>query len=463
MNTIIKNGIIVTGSDIFKSDLLIRNSKIFSFIKNFKQEEKADKVIDAENCYVLPGFIDVHTHNNLPFCGTFSSDDFFSNSISLASGGTTSFIDFVPPITPNLIKNVETWFEKASCSIIDYGFHCIIKEINKNTENHISYLINNGITSFKIFTAYPNAFMMNNNNIAKIMEISSKSGALICIHCENGDIINNLCKDLNNNGFHSPINHYFSRPECLEGEAVSRISNFSKIYKPYIYVVHASSFSSLIYLINSELLNKNIFIETCPQYLIFDSHRYFYDSSFSSNFIMSPPLRSRFNKNKLWSLLNKDIIKVVSSDQCSFFYNNQKKENSFDFKLIPNGCSFGQNRAILLYNYGVLKNKISLNKWIDLLSVYPSKIFGLYPEKGSLNIGADADIVIFDPNKKSVLSKINNFSNIDLEICESMKMHGVIKYVISKGKIIIEKNKLAISSFKKGSFLKRKIPAYGTF
>ena len=463
MNTVIKNGIIVTSGDVFKSNLLIKGSKIFSFNKNNVSSEKDCKIIDAENCYVLPGFIDVHNHYNLPFCGTFSSDDFFSGSISLASGGTTSFIDFVPPITSNLIKNVEVWFKKASCSIIDYGFHCIIKEVNKNTKKQVSYLIDNGITSFKIFTAYPNAFMIENEDIIKIMKISNNTGALVCVHCENGEVINSFTKNLINNNFISPINHYFSRPDFLEKEAISRIYCFSKLYNPYIYIVHVSSFFSLNDLINDEILNKNIFLETCPQYLIFDSNNYFFDSYFSSNFIMSPPLRSKFNKNKLWSLINKEKIKVISSDHCSFFYNDQKKKMSSKFNFIPNGCSFGQNRAILLYNYGVLKNKISLNKWIDLLSVYPSKIFGLYPKKGTLNIGAYADVVIFDPNKKSVLSKINNFSNIDNEICDSTQMKGLIKYVISKGKIIFEKNKVNIESFKNGSFLKRKIPIYGSF
>lgn len=449
MNLLIKNGIIIDSNNIYKSDIYIVNEKIDSIGKNIKV--KTSNIIDADNCYILPGFIDVHTHFNIPFFDTFSSDDFFSGSIALATGGTTFFIDYICPDDDKLVKAADLWFEKSKYSIIDYSFHCIIKQVTKNTYNDMKILSSNGITSFKIFSAYPNFLLLENEKIFQVLKYAKELNSLVCFHAETGEVIQNLISDSKKNGFTSPINHFITRPEILELEAIERIIKFADLLKTSIYIVHLSSINSLNKIILAKKKGLNIFTESCPQYLVFDSTEYCIDNFYSSKFVMSPPLRNKYNKNELWKAIRNNNLNIISTDHCSFFLNDQKIKS--DFSKIPNGVALGQYRAILLYNYGVLTKKITLNKWIDILSVYPSKLFGLYPKKGAILPGSDADIVIFNPNKKSIF--FNN-SNTDFNDFSNFSFLGLIEAVFSRGKLIFKKNKISKNIYKHGTFVKRK-------
>ncbi len=454
MKILIKNGKIINYDKIIYADILIENDKIKKI--NNSIDIKTDKTIDAKGKYIIPGGVDVHTHLDMPFGGTTSSDDFKTGTIAAALGGTTSIIDFaIQSKNYTLHQTIDTWMKKAhNKSVIDYGFHCILKTFNEKIQEEMSMLVNEGITSFKLFTAYPKVFMMDDGNIFKVMQHAGKIGASVSIHAENGHIIEVLTEQAIKQGKTSPKYHAITRPPQTEAEAIHRVITIADIAEVPVYIVHLSSSEGLDEIKYAKYKNKIVFAETCPQYLLLSDKCYNEPKFHGAKYVMSPPLRNVARQEELWNGLNQNYIHTIATDHCPFFFKKQKELGLNNFTKIPNGIPSIETRISLIYHYGVLTQKISLTKWIDLIATQPAKLFGLYPKKGIIKINADADIVLFNPNKKHILNHNNLHMNTDYSPYQGSQITGTIDTVIMRGKIIV-KNQQFIGALGYGKFLKR--------
>ena len=463
MLTLITNGVIINPDGKSNTNILINKEKIQALGVQ-PNPNLHYNIIDATNKYVIPGGIDVHTHLDMPFCETTSSDNFETGTIAAAFGGTTTIIDFaIQDFNKSLQSAYEIWRKKAEKkSAIDYGFHCIIREFNHKIKDQMLSLVNDGITSFKLFTAYPKVFMMNDGDIFQIMQHAKTLGASICVHAENGYIIDVLTKQALSKGYLDPKYHELTRPAKVEAESVHRVISLANLVDIPVYIVHLSSAEALDEIKYAKSQNKQVFSETCPQYLFLSRDNYNENGFNSAKYVMSPPLRSKNRQEDLWKGLKNNDIQVIATDHCPFFFKKQKTMGINNFTKIPNGIPSIETRVSLMFDGGVLKRKFSLERWVEILSTTPAKLFGLYPKKGVIYPGSDADIVIFDPNEEQILNVNNLHMNTDYSPYEGKKIKGTVQTVLSRGKIIIS-NKKFIGTKNHGNFIKREAGGMQTY
>jgi dihydropyrimidinase len=458
MRTLIKNGNIVTAVDNYIANVLIEDETIA--VIGRKLDIAADRVIDADGKLVIPGGIDPHTHMELPFGGTSSSDDFRTGTIAAAHGGTTTIIDFAVQYKgQSLTEGLDTWHKKAEGKpAIDYGFHLIVTDLPDERIPELKRLIlNEGVTSFKLFMAYPGVFLVDDATIFRAMTAAGEAGGLICMHAENGVVINEIIKRALAEGKTAPKYHALTRPTKAEAEGTGRAIAIAEMAGAPVYIVHLSCYDALKKVKDARDLGLPAFAETCPQYLFLDYSLYEQEGFEGAKYVMTPPLREKWNQDELWKGLRTDDLQVVSTDHCPFCFKEQKELGKDDFTKIPNGGPGVEHRVSLIYNGGVAAGRIGLNRFVELVSTAPAKIFGLFPKKGTIAVGSDADIVIFDPNAETTISAKTHHMNVDYSAYEGMKIKGVVETVLSRGKVIIENGKY-IGTPGEGHFIKR-----GTF
>ena len=454
MRTLIKNGTIVTAVDQYQGDVLIEDEKIT--VIGTALEMAADKVIDATAKYVLPGGIDVHTHMEMPFGGTTSADDFETGTVAAAFGGTTSIVDFAIQYRGQTLHHaMETWAKKAEGrAVIDYGFHMIITELNDQVEGEMDALVRQGITSFKLFMAYPGVFMLDDASIFKALLRTGKNGGTICMHAENGGVIDVLVQRALAGGQTAPKYHALTRPARADAEATHRAIALAEIADVPIYIVHLSSAEALEMVTEARDRGLPAFAETCPQYLFLSYENYEEPGFEGAKYVMSPPLRERAKQDSLWRGLAFNDLQCISTDHCPFCMKEQKELGRNDFSKIPNGAPGVETRMSLVYDGGVRSGRITLNRFVELTSTSPAKIFGLFPRKGTLAPGSDADIVVFDPNRTTTLSVKALHMKVDYNPYEGRQVTGAADTVLSRGRVIIE-NGAFVGRKGGGSFLKR--------
>ncbi len=451
---LIKNGTVVTATDQFVGDVFISGEKISALGQNLNMT--ADKTLDATGQFVFPGGIDAHTHLDLPFMGTSSSDDFESGSIAALHGGTTSIIDFAIQTQGDTLGTAfNQWMEKANGkAAVDYAFHMAVTDFNETTRAEIRDLVEKqGVTSFKTFMAYKGALMVDDRQMVELMKEVKKHGGMVTTHAENGDIIDSLVQEARKNKQTEPKYHALTRPDIAESEATGRFLDMAFSGKHPVYVVHMTAESALNRVREATKRNQKVFVETCVQYLLLDAS--LYDQGFEgSKWVMSPPLRTKKDQLALWNGINQNLIQVVATDHCPFCM-DQKKMGENDFSKIPNGMPGIEHRMELMFSEGVMKKRLSLNKFVDVTSTQAAKIFGLFPQKGTIAVGSDADIVILNPNQKHTLSSKTHHMNCDYSAYEGWQVQGKCQTTILRGQIAVQDGKFLL---KKGfgKFLPRK-------
>jgi dihydropyrimidinase len=454
MKTVIRNGRIVTAVDDYHADLLIEDGVVAMIAKTIDVE--ADRVIDAKGRLVIPGGIDPHTHMELPFGGTFASDDFETGTIGAAHGGTTTIIDFaVQSRGQSLNQAFDAWMAKADGKTsIDYGFHLICTDLPDERLPEMRGMIDQGVTSFKLFMAYPGVFLVDDATIYKAMQTAGADGGLICMHAENGVVIDAIVKQALAQGHTAPKYHALTRPTKAEAEGVHRAIAIADMAEAPVYIVHLSSSDALDEVTRARDAGINAYAETCPQYLFLDYSVYEKPGFEGAKWVMTPPIREKWNQEKLWRGLKFNDLQVVSTDHCPFCFKEQKELGRDDFSKIPNGGPGVEHRMSLIYNGGVVQGRISVNRFVELTSTAAAKIFGLFPKKGTIAVGSDADIVIFDPDEEMTISAETHHMRVDFSCYEGMRVRGVTKTVLSRGELVIEEGQY-VGRRGHGSYLKR--------
>lgn len=455
MKKLIKNGTIVTAADTYVADLLIENEKITSIGSNINIE--GAEIINAAGAYIFPGGIDPHTHLDMPFGGTVTKDDFETGTIGAAFGGTTTVIDFCLTEKGKPLKDaIARWHHKSQDkAVIDYGFHLMISEINEEVLKEIPSVIEEeGITSFKVFMAYKNVFQADDETLFRTLITAKEHGALVMVHAENGDVIDYLTKKALEEGKTEPIYHALTRPPEIEGEATGRAAQLAGLANSQLYVVHVSCQDAVERIIEARNKGFDIWGETCPQYLVLDQ-TYLEKPNFEgAKYVWSPPLREKRHQEVLWNALKNGQLQTLGSDQCSFDFKGQKDLGKDDFTKIPNGGPIIEDRMSILFSEGVKKGRISLNQFVDITSTRAAKLFGLFPQKGTIAIGSDADLVIFDPTIERTISVNTHHMAVDYNAFEGMKVTGEPVSVLSRGQFVI-REKQFVGEPGNGKFLKR--------
>jgi dihydropyrimidinase len=450
---LVKGGTVVTASDEYRADVLIDGETIAQIGTSI--DVPADTVIDAKGRYVIPGGIDVHTHMDLPFGGAVASDDFETGTIAAAHGGTTTIVDFaVQDFGQPARKAWETWMAKAEGkAAIDYGFHMILREFNDALAAEMKDLVAEGVSSFKLFMAYPGVFMLDDGSIFRAMQRSGEVGATICMHAENGGVIDVLVKQALARGETAPKYHALTRPARAEAEAVHRAIAMAEIANVPVYIVHLSAAGALDMVTEARDRGVPVYAETCPQYLFLDQTDYEAPVEKASGYVMTPPLRDRDLQDQLWRGLKGNDLQLVATDHCPFCLKD-KALGAGDFTKIPNGAPGVETRLQLLFDGGVRQGRISLQRWVEICSTAPAKIFGLAGKKGTIAPGADADIVVWDPDKKVTLSHRTLHMRCDYNPYEGRQVVGQAETVLSRGRVVVDKG-----AFKgkagQGRFLRR--------
>jgi dihydropyrimidinase len=435
---LIRNGTVVTATDQYTADVLIKDETVHAIGKEL--DVSADRTIDAQGCYLFPGGIDAHTHMELPFMGTHASDNFESGTLAGLHGGTTSIIDFaIQTRGESLESAIVEWHEKADGHAVgDYAFHCAVTDFNENTAKEVPRVINeHGINSFKTFMAYKGALMVDDRQIFELMKELVIHGGIITSHCENGDMIDHQVKTFLAEGKTEPKYHALSRPAICEAEASGRVIDLAWLAGCPNYIVHLTCEEALERVRTATMRNQRVFVETCIQYLLLDESLYFQDGFEAAKVVMSPPLRKKKDQQALWSGINQNLIHHVATDHCPFCM-DQKKMGIDNFSKIPNGAPGIEHRMELLYSEGVEAGRISLNKFVDLSSTAVAKIFGLFPRKGTIAVGSDADIIIFDPAQKHTISAKTHHMNCDYSAYEGWEVQGKTRTTILRGTVAID-------------------------
>lgn len=457
MSILIKNGRIVTAVDDYHADIFVKDDTVTLIGADLVIE--ADTVVDARGKLVIPGGVDPHTHLELPFGGTETSDTFETGTRAAAFGGTTCLIDFaVQTRGTSTLTTLETWHRKAAGrTAIDYGFHMIITDMPESRIPEMRQLADEGITSYKMFMAYPGVMLSDDGTIFRTMRKAGEDGTLVCMHAENGIVIDELVKIALAQGHIEPKYHALTRPTRLEAEGVHRALAIAEVARAPVYLVHLSCFDALQELRLAQARGVMAHAETCPQYLLLDIDAYDQPGFDGAKYVLTPPLREEWNQDELWGGLRTNVLDVISTDHCPFCIKEQKELGREDFSKIPNGGPGVENRMSLIYHYGVNKGNITLNRFVELTSTSPAKIFGLFPKKGTIAVGTDADIVIFDPNREETISVHNHHThhmNVDYNAYEGMPVKGFTETVISRGKVIIDKGRY-IGRAGDGAFVSR--------
>jgi dihydropyrimidinase len=458
-DTVIRNGTIVTAIDTYLSDVGILGGKISTIGLNLPVDG-AGKVIEARGMMVMPGGIDVHTHLDMPFGGTMSADDFESGTIAAAYGGTTTLIDFAIQYKGQTLRHAfDTWMKKADGkAVIDYAFHCIITDIAGAQLDEMKAFVREGVPTFKLFMAYPGVFMLDDASIFKAMGAAANSGGMICMHAENGGAIDVIVQRALAEGKRAPKYHALTRPVTLEAEATSRAIALAEIAGTPVYIVHLSCNEALEKVREARDRGLRVYAETCPQYLYLSLENMDAPGFESAKYVFTPPLREKWHQEKLWQGLAQDDLQVVSTDHCPFCMKEQKELGKDDFTKIPNGGPGIEHRLSLVYNGGVHGGKFSPNRFVQLVSTAPAKLFGLYPRKGTAAVGSDADLIVFDPNEEQIISVQTHHMRVDYSMFEGTRVKGATKTVHSRGRTIIDNGRFT-GKAGAGEFLKRENPA----
>ena len=458
-DTLVRNGRIVTATDTYAGDVGIYNGKITATGAGLPAEN-AGRVIEAQGRYVMPGGIDVHTHLDMPFGGTTSSDDFETGTVAAAFGGTTTLIDFAIQYKGQTLRHAfDTWMKKADGkATIDYAFHCIITDISGAQLQEMKSLVGEGVPTFKLFMAYPGVFMLDDASIFKAMGSAADSGGMICMHAENGGAIDVIVQRALAEGKRAPKYHALTRPTTAEAEATSRAIALAEMAGAPVYIVHLSCNEALEKVREARDRGLRAYAETCPQYLYLSLDDMNGPGFDGAKYVFTPPLREKWHQEKLWQGLAKDDLQVVSTDHCPFCFKEQKEMGKDDFTKIPNGGPGIEHRLSLVFNGGVHGKRFSLNRFVQLVSTAPAKLFGLYPRKGTIAAGSDADIVIFDPDEEQTISAKTHHMRVDYSMFEGTRVKGVPKVVLSRGRVVVENGKF-MGKPGSGEFLRRQNPA----
>src|SRR5499425_1043962 len=454
-DTIIANGRIVTATDTFAGDVGIGEGKITALAQGLGRNG-GQRVIDAADKYVLPGGIDVHTHLDMPFGGTTSADDFETGTRAAAFGGTTTLIDFAIQYKNQPLRQAfETWMSKASNkAVCDYAFHCIVTDVSGGQLAQMNDLVREGVTSFKLFMAYPGVFMLDDGSIFKALQTTSKNGGLVCMHAENGSAIDVIVQQALADGKKAPKYHALTRPTTAEAEATARAIALAEMAGAPIYIVHLSCNDALEKVREARDRGLPAYAETCPQYLYLSIENFDVPGFEGAKYVFTPPLREKWHQEKLWQGLAKDTLQVVSTDHCPFCFKEQKELGKDDFTKIPNGGPGIEHRLSLVYTGGVHGKHFSPNRFVQLVSTAPAKLFGLYPHKGTIAVGSDADLVIFDPHEEQTISAKTHHMRVDYSMFEGIRIKGVPRTVLSRGRMVIDSGKFA-GRPGSGQFLRR--------
>ena len=456
MSVLIKGGHIVTVADDYVGDIFVEDGKVSLIGASLDVE--ADRVIDAGGKYVIPGAIDPHTHMEMPFGGTVSCDDFTSGTTSAAFGGTTTIVDFcLQQPGQSLPDALGTWHEKIERAkpVVDVGFHLAVTDLTEGgTLEDLARAPEEGVTSYKLFMAYKGAIMIDDETLFKTMQVASETGALVMVHAENGDAIDVLVKEALAEGKTEPKWHAATRPPITEGEATNRAIQLARVAGAPLYVVHVSCDEAIEPIARARANDWHAWGETCTQYLFIDETALDQPDFEGAKYVYTPPPRPKKNQELLWHALATDVLSVVSTDHCPFNWDGQKTLGKDDFSKIPNGGPGIENRLHMLHHFGVREGRISMRRFVELVSTNPARFFGMYPRKGTIAVGSDADIIVFDPEKRHRISAGTHHSNIDYNLYEGTEVVGAPEVVLVRGQIIVENDEL-VGEPGAGRFVKR--------
>ncbi|MGX1757081.1 dihydropyrimidinase [Streptomyces lydicus] len=443
--TVVRGGLVITAADEIHADVLVEDGRIAALAAHGnptaeRWAQAADRILDATGRYVIPGGVDAHTHLDFPFGGTFSSDTFETGTRAAAWGGTTTLIDFaVQSRGKSLRAGLDTWHAKsdAQCAI-DYAFHMILSDVNEHTLKEMDLLVAEGVTSFKLFTAYPGVFYSDDGQILRAMQRSADNGGLVMMHAENGIAIDVLVEQALAEGRTDPRYHGEVRKVLLEAEATHRTIQLARVAGAPLYVVHVSAEEALAEIAQARDKGLNVFGETCPQYLFLSTDNLAEPDFEGAKYVCSTPLRPREHQEALWRGLRTNDLQVVSTDHCPFCFQGQKELGRGDFSKIPNGLPGVENRMDLLHQ-AVVEGRISRRRWIEIACATPARMFGLYPKKGTIAPGADADLVIYDPTVRQTISAETHHMNVDYSAYEGKQLTGQVETVLSRGELVIDR------------------------
>jgi dihydropyrimidinase len=455
MSVLIKGGRIVTAADDYVADVYVENETVTLIGESLDQP--ADKVIDATGKYVLPGGVDPHTHLDMPFGGTVTIDDFESGQTSAAFGGTTCHVDFVIQSRgQSFTEALEAWHAKREGkALIDNGFHMAVTDLAEGgTLEELASLPDQGVTSYKLFMAYKGVLQVDDETLFRTMEVAAETGALVLVHAENGDAIDVLVKKALAEGKTEPKYHALTRPPETEGEATNRAIQLARVAGCPLYVVHVSCREAIEPIELAREKGWDVWGETCTQYFFID-YSYLERPNFEgAKWVYTPPPRPKENQEHLWNAVRTDTLSAISTDHCAFLWDGQKTMGRDDFSKIPNGGPGLENRLHMIHEFGVRKGRIGLNRMVELLSTNPAKLFGLYPRKGTIAVGSDADIVVFDPERTHTISASTHHSKSDYNLFEGTEVTGVPATVLLRGQVLVEGDEL-VAQPGVGQFVKR--------
>jgi dihydropyrimidinase len=455
MSILIRNGTVITAESTFPADILVDGEKIKE-VRPGIPSNAGDTVLDATGLLLLPGGIDAHTHLDMPFGGTTSSDDFETGTRAAAFGGTTTIVDFAIQARGTRMRDaLDTWWKKAERkACIDFGLHMIVTDLGGAGLEDMDDMVREGVASFKLFMAYPNVLMVDDATIFRALSQTAKNGALICMHAENGGVIDVIVQRALADGKTAPIYHALTRPTTAEAEAVHRAIALAEIAGVPVYIVHLSSEDALNEVREARDRGLPAFAETCPQYLLLSIEELERPNFEGAKYVFTPPLREKKNLGKLWDGLKHDHLQVVSTDHCPFCFEDQKILGKDDFTKIPNGGPGIENRLQLIHHHGVNQGKLTINRFVELVSTTPARIFGMYPRKGVLAPGSDADIVFWDSAAEHTISAKTHHMRVDYSMFEGFQVKGNVRTVMSRGEVIIDHGQF-LGKPGRGQYLKR--------
>ncbi|CAM02694.1 dihydropyrimidinase [Saccharopolyspora erythraea NRRL 2338] len=463
--TVIRGGLVITASDEMAADILVEGEQIAAVAGartglGERWAAEADHVVDAGGHYVIPGGVDGHTHMEMPFGGTFASDTFETGTRAAAWGGTTTIIDFaIQTVGRSLREGLDAWHAKAEgrCAV-DYGFHMILSDVGDQSLKEMDALVGEGVTSFKMFMAYPGVFYSDDGRILRAMQQAAGNGALTMMHAENGIAIDVLVQQALESGRTDPKYHGKVRHPLLEAEATHRAIQLSRVAGAPLYVVHVSAAEAVAELTQARDAGLTVFGETCPQYLFLTVDELARPEFEGAKYVCSTPLRPEEHQESLWRALRTNDLSVVSTDHCPFCFTSQKELGLGDFSKIPNGMPGVENRIDLLHQ-AVVEGRIGRRRWVELASTTPARMFGLHPRKGTIAPGADADIVVYDPHAEQVLSAETHHMNVDYNPYEGKRLTGKVRTVLSRGKVVVDSGEY-LGRAGHGRFLERSTCQY---
>ena len=463
MGIVLHGGTIVTAADVYQADVRIEGERIVAIGHEIKQSE--DQVITIEGCFLFPGGIDPHTHFDLPAGDIMTSDDFLSGSKAAVLGGTTTILDFATQFKGETLKTgLENWHAKADGKCyVDFGFHMAITDWNEQVAQEMEYLVHQeGVPSFKLYMAYKNTLQVDDGALLQALRQAGECGAIVCVHCENGDVVDYLVKKTCNEGKTAPYFHPLTRPPETEVEATYRVITLAQIAEAPLYIVHLTCSGALQAVVEAKLKGLDVYAETCPQYLLLDDSYYRSEGFNGAKYVISPPLRPIHHQEKLWSGLQAGVLDTVATDHCAFNYKGQKDLGLSNFSKIPSGAAGVETRMGLLYTYGVMTGKLTINEFVALTSTNAAKLFGLFPRKGTIAPGSDADLVVWDPRVSSTITVETLHQQVDYTPFEGFNQKGQAKHVFLRGKQVVKEGQLQEARpmgiyLSRKPFLKRKV------